>query len=241
MTAELPQRRTPEEFVTTLTAAVTERLSRFGLDMDPTEAATIIAKWADHVAREKKFERSSILYSTDEQLAEIADSLVMELLGEIAEERPGTDPWEHESNIPLSMPILMMQVTYLSLCANIAIHNDAKKWALHANASASSIVDAILEQITAQTPEVTTHQVLHNGEKRTVYGQTVQVPQPALAAIARFYENVVFHVERGIWLLEDPADEEERFATISTLTNQAALLRDLNERFGRPAGPRKLS
>jgi hypothetical protein len=134
-----------------------------------------------------------------------------------------------------------MQNTYLSLCSNIALHNSANQWVRQANASINAISDCILEQITLETPEIDTHQVLHNGEMRNVYGQTIMIPQPALAFLARYYENVVFHIERGFWLLEESADEEERFATLTTLTSQAAMMRDLNERFGRAAGPKKHS
>lgn len=240
MTVSEPQKRTPTDFVAVLTAAVRDRMTGFGLVLDPSEATTVIAKWAEHVMREKKFERSAILYADDTQIADIADSLVSQLLADIAEERPGTDPWEHEANIPFPLPILLMQNTYLSLCSTLAVHNSATLWAKQANASISGITDAILEQITLETPEVTTHQVLHNGEMRNVYGQPINVPQPALAYLARYYENVVFHIERGLWILEDDT-EEERFTTISILTSQAALMRNLNERYGRPTGPKRRS
>lgn len=240
MTVREPSRRTPQDFVATLTSAVRERLTSFGLVLDPSEATTVITKWAEHVMREKKFERSALLYADDAQIADIADSLVSQLLADIAEERPGTDPWDHEANIPFPMPILLMQNTYLSLCSTLAVHNSATQWAKQANASISGITDSILEQITLETPEIATHQVLHNGEIRNVYGQTINVPQPALAYLARYYENVVFHIERGLWTLEDDT-EEERFSTISILTSQAAMLRNLNERFGRPAGPKQHS
>lgn len=237
MTVSEPRRRTPSEFVAQLTSAITNRLSEYGLVLETSEATTLIAKWAD----EQKFEKSAVLYADDEQIGEVAESLVTRLLAEIAEERPGTDPWDHEPTIPFPLPILLMQNTYLALCSNLAIHNSANQWARQANAAISAIADSILEQITLETPEVETHQVLHNGEMRTVYGQTIKLPQPALAFLARYYENVAFHIERELWILEDHADIEERFATLTTLTSQAALMRNLNERFGRSTGPRQHS
>lgn len=239
--ASEPRKRTPIEFVNALTEAVTNRLTGFGLDMDPGEAATVITKWAEHVTDNRLFERSAILYSTDEQLDELADSLVTELLAEIAEERPGTDPWAHDPIIPVPLPILLIQNTYLSLCADIALRNDESKWVRHATASIASITEVILEQVTRELTPAVEHNVMFNGEMRTVYGQIAKVPQPALAYLARFYENVVYHLERGLWELADSLDNEERIATLTTLTTHAALLRNLNERFGRPTGPRKNS
>jgi hypothetical protein len=231
------QRRTPTDFVAQLTSAIAERLSGFGLVVETSEATTLIAKWAS----EQKFETSHVLHADDSQIGEVADALVTRLLAEIAEERPGTDPWAHEANIPFPLPILLMQNTYLSLCSNIALHNSANQWVRQANASINAISDCILEHITLDAPGIDTHQILYNGEMRNVYGQTIMIPQPALAFLARYYENVVFHIEKGLWLLEDSADEEERRATLSTLTLQAITMRNLNERFGRAAGPKKHS
>lgn len=241
MDSNEPVRRTPEEFVNALTENVAERLNGFGLDIDPSEAATVITRWAENVTAEQTFERSAVLYANDKQMNEMAESLVSELLAEIAEERPGTDPWEHEATIPFPLPILLMQITYLALCSNLAIRNGADRWALTANANSASIADIIVSQITLETPEVVEHRVLHGTESRKVYGQTVMLPQPGLANLARFYENVVFHVERSLWEMAPDADPDERQATLGTLRTHAALMRDLNTRYGRPAGPRRNS
>lgn len=234
------RRRSPEEFVNAITSAVSERLSTFGLEIDPTEAATIIARWAEKVADEHTFERSSVLYATENDISEIADNLVSQLLGDIAEERPGTDPWDHEATIPVPMSFLLIEQTYLATCATLALRNDADKWARHAIACIGQISEAILEATTRETPPpVTVMEILLRGEMRPVRGQAIFIPQPAAAYIARFYENVAFHVERGLWDLHDPSDAEEREATLETLTTHAEMLRDLNARFGRKPGPRR--
>jgi hypothetical protein len=166
-----------------------------------------------------------------------------ELLLSIAEERPGTIPWEHEPTIPLPIVILSSLNHTLSVCGSIALTHNEPRWTQHALDTLSDIANLTTEQLSQPQLEdtPTSIPVLFGVGHLQVPGPIIYLPQPGVAATARYIENVIHRLATGTdWNI--PAElGVTNDSLCEILSVEARRLRDLNERYGQQSGPRHLS
>jgi hypothetical protein len=225
--------------VTVLSLGVCARLDGFGIHLSLTESRPIVERWVRLTATNqgKEAEEFAILINDVDPLV---DDICDALLGELAEERPGTDPWGHEALIPVPVGILTMIVHALTLCVDLASSNSSPAWARNANTNMSRISTLLTDQIISNTFTTDRMHVLMRGKMLPVYGPVVTAPQPALAHLARFFEGTALRVEQGSWHIdgqEGAASDAEIASLNKNLTAHAVLLRDLTSRFGRRTEP----
>jgi energy-converting hydrogenase Eha subunit A len=231
---------THAQFVAAVTDRLSDALDDYGVFLAPSETISAIVRQTLQKADEKRVTVDAFINQVndfDEFIVDIRNQLLLE----IAEERPGTDPWGHKANIPVPVSIVTMTVHTLSLCANLAISQSMTHWASHAMGIVGNLSAATTEDMfTRAEAKVVTMDIKLASGLMPIASQLVWLPQPGVATVARFLESVASRIFSGAW--DVPEDEEganEKMA--ANLRHEASMLRDLNLRFGDHAGPTKVS
>jgi hypothetical protein len=238
----LPSRtRNHAQFVSEVTDSVTAVLSEYGVFYPPTEAIGTIIKFTLHHAQENRMTVDAYINSL-ESVDGIVEEIRNELLLEIAEERPGTNPWEHEGNIPVPVPVVTMTIHAVSMCANLAYAENASAWAQQALDIIGQMSAASSEWMLTNNLEIRDINILLSGGTRTFPGPVVYLPQSGVACTARFFEAVASRISSGLWTISDEdTDGVTAEATAANLRHEAAMLRNLNVQFGHKVGPTRQS
>lgn len=206
---------------------VCSRMSEFGADLPLHEAEAAAFAWLN-VMRDSSDQAFDILIKSEEALDELASTIVMSIMLDLAEERPGTNPWAHERNVPLPMTFAYSQIQILSAITSMAISNQDLRWAENSNANVIAL-SGLLGQITSHTPIAKDNKPLKEG--------IIFVPQPAMAYVARFLRNTAEKIDKDKWLpaLEGPLSRHDDVPGL--FRQHAAILEKLTRAFGRPVGP----
>lgn len=235
------------EFVESLADLLGTKLEEFGVFLAPADSIPAIVKWTLSTSVKQNVSVNELIASTadmDEVATAIRDSLLLEM----AEERPGTDPWQYESDIPVPLPIAMMTVHTLTVCTRIAMDNTAPRWAHATNSIITQWSTGIADlSLTDQIENGQMDVQLRNGY-RPVMGPIVKLPQPGLAYTARMIESFAKRIDTSWWRVseeeataENPVPEEVDAETkkllVSNMQHTAKMLRDFNERFGTKPQP----
>lgn len=237
------------QWVESLNDVLGTKLDEFGVFLAPAEAIPAIIKWTLSTAVEKNVTINDLI-SASTNLDEIADAIRDVLLLEIAEERPGTDPWEYESTIPVPLPIAMMTIHTLSVCTRIAVDNRSFRWAHTANSLITSWANAVSQCSLKNQMENDKIDVLLSDKHKPVDGPVVLLPQPGVAYTARMIEGYAKRVDSRWWRITDEpdatdaplsadVDDETRDTLIRNLEQNAAMLRDFNTRYGVTTQPQQ--
>jgi hypothetical protein len=195
-----------------LCTAVDMRLRSHGLSIGVNEIAPLAARLVpphllDH-------------HSVDE----LADALVDAVLADLAEERPGTNPWSHDARIPVPLHTVAATVLTLSLCVDLAQENNAQEWARSAEIASDNLITQLTSCRAAD----------ERAPKLVLY-----CPQPGLANIARLFEGMDQRISAGRWAWSSTVGGNG--IVVETLRAQlqsaATALRSLNARYGRSPAP----
>lgn len=236
------------QWVESLNDVLGTKLDEFGVFLAPAEAIPAIVKWTLSTAMQQNVTINELI-ATTHNLDEIADAIRDTLLLEIAEERPGTNPWEYDSTIPVPLPIAMMTIHTLSVCTRIAIDNRSFRWAHTANSLITSWANAVSQ--CSLKDKIVNDQVdvlLRPDTRKPVDGPVVYMPQPGVAYTARMIEGYAKRVDTRWWRISDDqdamdeplpveVDDDTRETLIRNLEQNAAMLRDFNERYGATTQP----
>jgi hypothetical protein len=221
-----------EEYATRLSSKVQKELLGYGITLDKSEANRLAKKWVYELEASRPEEVLNLL-SLSSSVTELSQTIVETILLNIAEERPGTNPWEHEANIPVPLNLGLSIIATLGLASSIAIHNEDKKWAENANSNIIVASNYIASRLSRGHVKEDSMEISFNGEMKSYEGLIVYVPQPAMAYIARFFDNVILRIIEQGWLI--PEDNLNWTETIATLKIQSDLLKYLNKTYGRSA------
>lgn len=231
--------RTPEEVSQVLAVLISDELLQFGLTVSLSEAVLAIDNWLGTAATNTGVsveEAAAALGDLEPVAQEIVHSTALAL----GEERPGTDPWKHDANIPMPLPLANVIQAALALTEMLATYNDADTWVRYASQT-GVLLNALIEK---QTEELDIDEMeirLSNGNRGFIVAPIIYLPQPAVAYIARLIEVVSTRVQQSRWSVPDDLDDEGIRQAIINLKEQAMSMRELNIRYGVPAGPTRLS
>lgn len=221
-----------EEYANRLSSKVQKELLEYSITLDKSEAGRLAKKWIHELEASRPEEVLNLL-SSNSSITELSQTIVETILLNIAEERPGTNPWEHEANIPVPLNLALSKISTLGLASSIAIHNEDKAWAENANANIIAASNYIASRLSRGHVKEDSMNISFNGEMKSYEGLIVYIPQPAMAYIARFFDNVILRIIEQGWLI--PEDNLNWTETIATLKIQSDLLRYLNKTYGRSA------
>jgi hypothetical protein len=221
-----------EEYSSRLAIMLQKELTSYGMQIDKFEASRLAKKWLYELEASKPEEVLSLLSYAD-SAQNLSHTIVENILLNIAEERPGTNPWKHEAIIPMPLHLALSQIASLSLASTIAFSNSSPDWAQNAQASIIAASNYISNKILKKEIQEDEAEILVNDEVRTYYGEVVYLPQPAVAYLARFFENMVMRIIEQGWTV--PPEIATWTEAIASLKIQSDMLRYLNKKYGRPS------
>lgn len=206
---------------------VCARMSDFGADLPLMEAEKAAYQWL-RTMQDSSDQALGILADSEEALDELAATIVTTIMLDLAEERPGTNPWSHERNVPLPLTFAYSQIQILSAITSMAMSNRDIRWAENSNANVIAL-SGLLGQISNHTPI--------NKDERPRTDGLIFVPQPAMAYVARFLRNTAEKIDKDKWLpaLDGPLSRHEDVPGL--FRQHAAILEKLTRAFGRPVQP----
>jgi hypothetical protein len=225
-----------EDYLNNLSNAIKQKLSSYSIEINGTEARHFVKKWFKNLEENRPDEILGMLADRHNSIDELSSDIVRTVLLDIAEERPGTNPWAHEPTIPLPEHLLPRISATLSACSIISAANGAHDWALNATANSLAAnnyhASAIAKGKVIEDDEA---EILINDEIKSYRGRILLIPQPASAYLARFFENTLMRIIDQNWVV--PKEINSWTETIATLKIESDLLRHLNSLYGRKASP----
>lgn len=208
-----------------LASRLCSKMADLGGDIPLAEAEKAAQAWLTAIAQTNLTELESISTS-EESVEELASAIFVSIVTDLAEERPGTNPWAHERNVPLPLNLAYSQIKLLASITDMAILNQDYRWAENCNANVISLT-GVLGQF---------HSSL-NPDADTKAEGIIWVPQPAMAYIARLLRNSALKMERDNWLTPTSGPLSSHGNIESILLHHAAVLEKLTSAFGRPVEP----
>lgn len=225
-----------EDYLNRLSNAIKHKLSAYSIEINSTEARHFVKKWFRKLEEDRPEEVLNMLSDRHNSIDDLSSDIVQTVLLDIAEERPGTNPWGHEPTIPLPEHLLPRIAATLSACAIISSANGVHDWALNATANALAAnnyhASAIAKGKVLENEEA---EILINDEIKSYQGRVLLVPQPASAYLARFFENTLMRIIDQNWVV--PKEINSWTETVATLKIESDLLRHLNSLYGRKPSP----
>jgi hypothetical protein len=223
-----------DEYARRLSSIVQKELLSFDISIDKFEANRLAKKWLFELEA-KRPEEVLNLISSNSSIEDLSAAIVETILLNIAEERPGTNPWQHEAIIPMPLHLIFTQISTLSLASAVALSNTDPEWVSNSQANIIAASNYVSSKIARGEIAEDTVEVLVNGEVRLYTGQVVYLPQSAVAYLARFFENVTLRIVEQGWVVSN--DMMSWTDTIASLKIQSDLLRHLNKTYGRNSSP----
>lgn len=219
-------------FLADAETALTARLDQFGVSLPENGVHQVVAAWLDDTAGPNGPE----IYVVDRDPADMAEELAAYMLSQIAEERPGTDPFAHEATIPLPLSVAYRLIQSMSIAAQISLENDDPDRA-HGLLSAISAVSgrATNALLTGAAIDGAIDVSGPNGTVAAFDGPLVLLPQPGLAYITRMLTAVADGLADGDY--ESGQDDETVVRLVRALASDAAGIRAFTRQFGIDPNP----
>lgn len=194
-------------------------------------------QWVDQQILNNNISKKAVLKRIKNNPLEDAKTIATAILSEMAEERPGTDPFDHEGTIPISLPALLWVIQGLTYAADLAVTNGQDSMA---HESLSGVVSLLRFSTSPSTQEELVAQL---GEERVSELEGVQmgfpiilIPQSGIAYVARRLESALTNLEDERWVF--PVEEgPETDQILDNLADQIEELRELNKYYGQSSEP----
>jgi hypothetical protein len=153
-------------------------------------------------------------------------SLAASLLSDIAEERPGTYPFDHKPNIPVPIETIMRTIHALSVVISIFAEDNRGSRI----PALTSTIGSLARIVGSDHPVDEPATLNHEGD---ISSAIYLVPQPGLAYCARVIEGIVQDLKQGFLdMVIDEMQDESLDALITNLGSDAVALRNLNAQYG---------
>lgn len=218
----MTQSNSPNHLARLLAIVITDKLAEFSAEIPLPEAEQTALQWVLNV-QESNPETLDVLANSHESIQALGDEIAYTILSNIAEERPGTNPWSHERRVPLPYSLAFSQLRLLTAVTQVALFNKDYRWAENAVANTLALTTLLAE------PNI-------GAEGKLSENRLMLVPQPAMAYVARYLKNTHTKIENHEWVVSSQTiSNPEEFPVL--LSRHAAILSKLTSTFGRPVGP----
>lgn len=221
-----------DEYARNLARFLQKELTSYGMQIDKFEASRLAKKWLFELEASKPEEVLNLLSSSG-SVETLSQTIVENVLLNIAEERPGTNPWKHEAIIPIPLHLALTQISTLALASTISLANADGEWAQNSQANIMAASNYVAGKIARQEVFQDEAHIFVNDEVKIFNGDVVYLPQPAVAYLARFFENIIVRIVEQGWVV--PNEIISWTEAIASLKIQSDMLRHLNKKYGRPA------
>jgi hypothetical protein len=222
---------------------VQDLLREYEFDCSDEASYFLAEQWVAKHAEDTENSERSILRELRLDASSMARSIAQEVLADMAEERPGTNPFDHPGTIPVSLPLLIWVTQGLTVASDLAMVNGQTVLAHEGLAGVVSFLSFSVRSIPRdEIPEPTNPDVEVNDNGFDEGFPIILLPQSAVAYIARRIEGAMSNLEEGHWALPLEGDDEEELETVMTnFFNQSYSLRALNQRYGQSGLPTERS
>lgn len=234
------------DFVAKIVEKVGVQLSELNVLYTPSKLVPVTVNWVVEAAAEEELSLDEYVASVDDGdgvaggVDEIVKSVTGVFLLMIGEERPGSEPWEHEYTIPVPVSVALIVSHVSSMCATVAYGNNADSWSQTGYGAAASVTSILAEQFIRNEYVEGKMSIMFKDGLKTLEGPIVKLPQPGVAFIARFFEGCADFVRKGLWKVDD-LEVVSKDDVAAVIEHEAVILRDLCLRFGVSPGPKKNS
>jgi len=216
---------------------IEEVLSEYEFHCPESALYELTRQWVeDELAQDKT--KSSILKNMKKNPNQAASVIAAEILSEMAEERPGTDPFDHPGRIPISLSALLWVTQGLTMASGVAMFNNNNALAQESIAGVIALLNKANDPTSLE--ELTLILGKEGLEELDLEESIILVPQSGLAYVARKLEGTLHNIEDGFWAYPVSESESQDFIYESIYT-QAELVRDLNAIYGESTDPKEIS
>ena len=171
----------------------------------------------------------------------VGQKIAEQMLILIAEERPGTNPYDHARNIPLPRSFACTISNTLSIMVHLSLINnritDATNFARILNEYTDKVALYTITELMIGSVDVSP---IGQEGVRLFSGPYILLPQPALAHVARFMSYFVNLIElKEISFMSNDLESEKELVEsyLYNFGKQGATLSLLRQRFGDPVNP----
>lgn len=222
---------------------VQDLLREYEFDCSEEASYYLVEQWVKQRAEKTDNSERDIARELKLDTSNAARSIAQEILADMAEERPGTNPFDHPGTIPVSLPLLIWVTQGLAVASDLALMNGQTVLAHEGISSIVSFLSfAIQSTPRDEIPEPTNPNVEVEDNGFNEGYPIILLPQSAIAYAARRIEGAMFSLEEGNWGLPLEGDNVEELETVMTnFSNQAYVLRSLNQRYGQSGLPTERS
>ena len=212
---------------------VDEMLAEYDFHCPDETLYDLVLEWIEHQKHQGK-NKSTILKELKSNPIDAATVIVGEILGEMAEERPGTDPFNHYARIPISLSSLIWVTQGLAMTSAVATFNNSSALAQEATAGIIALLNRVFEQ---PSQEELTLVLGEDRMKELDFSDPITlVPQSGLAYVARRIEGALDNLDEGRWNYLT-SEHEAQDDLYENLFAQVELIRDLNKVYGQSVEP----
>ena len=215
-------------FLHRVSEAVTNGLAGYNVSLSPPETLWAAMSWL--MGESENQSTSPEIIAEETPVEDAALSIVSLLLASIAEERPGTYPFDHAATIPVPMPVLMRTIHALAIIVNVSTQNGR----FNQTGYLTGAIGA-LARIAAGQDFMGQETIVPDGRGEpdlTIDPPYCFVPQPGLAFCARVIEGVARDLRDGSLAPSVDGQIIDVVQLVHSLENDALGLRLLNRAFG---------
>jgi len=220
---------------------IIEYLDEYDLDVNPNTLFTSLEEITAMFMLTSGEDKHQALQVLEKNRTVIAKDMAEQILFGLAEERPGTDPYSHERNIPIPISFAIVLSHTLAMMVDLALSNNdidkAKRIAGFLTEYTEAIATHAIKEL---IPGAVDNSPIGEEGVKSLPGPHILMQQPVLAQIARMIILLISSIESGqtsLGLLDQKAEEESIKVFIIDFKKQVVLLDILRERFGTPTNP----
>jgi len=230
-----------KKLLDSVVAEIIEYLDEYDLDVNPNSLFTSLEEITTMFMLTSGQDKHQALQILEKNRTVIAKDMAEQILFGLAEERPGTDPYSHERNIPIPISFAIVLSNTLSMMVDLALSNNNIEKAKRISGFLYEYTDAIATYaIKELIPGAVDNSPIGEEGVKSLPGPHILMQQPVLAQIARMIILLISSMESGqtsLRLLDPKAEEESIKVFIIDFKKQVILLGILRERFGARVNP----
>jgi hypothetical protein len=231
-----------EEIITELAAKVEAILMTYALEIPDESTRNVINLILSKQEHEMGKSRHQLLEEMATDPDDIADYISRQVLLLLVEERPGTNPFDHEGTIPVPLQVFAVAMHNLTLVANVAVVNNSLGLSRDTVQAVGSMAYLIAESTIAGIPSREIEiPIGENDEMETITGPFILTPQSGVAYIIRRLEGAEDSLHSGTWKIPESESDVELDELIDDLVEIVPILVSLNKHYGQSGEPTELS
>lgn len=220
-----------------LTHSLSQALSEYEFVCPEATLYDLAVQWVDQQVLNNNISKKTVLRRIKDDPTDDAKTIATAILTEMAEERPGTDPFDHEGTIPISLPTLLWVIQGLAYATDLAITNGQESMA---HESLSGIVSLLRFSTSPATQEELTAKLgeekLQELEGVKIGVPIILIPQSGFAYVARRLEGALSNLEEQRWVFP-VVESQDTDQILNNMADQIEEIRELNKYYGQSSEP----